>query len=246
MEIKRKDGRNYDQIREIKITRNFVKFVPGSCFIEMGDTKILCTVSIEEKVPLWLKDTQSGWITSEYSLLPGSTIERTSRSAQLGGRTHEIQRMIGRCLRGVVDLKSMGERTLWIDCDVIQADGGTRTASIIGGFIALVDTLDKMRNKNMIKVPVLKDYLAAISVGIVAGNKLLDLTYLEDSMASVDMNVVMTGKGEIIEIQGTAEGSPFSKSELFSLLSLSEKGIKEIIEIEKQILKNEIVYLIGN
>ncbi|MGC8977392.1 MAG: ribonuclease PH [Candidatus Ratteibacteria bacterium] len=246
MEIKRKGNRAFDEIREIKITKSFLKYASGSCLIEIGDTKVLCAVNYEDKVPQWLKDTGNGWITAEYSLLPSSTTERIQRSSIMSGRTQEIQRMIGRSLRGIVDLKRIGERTFWVDCDVIQADGGTRIAGIIGGFIALVECLNKMKNSGLIRVPVLKDYLGAISVGIVHGNLLLDLDYAEDSLASVDLNVVMTGNGEFIEIQGTAEGYPFTKKELSQLLQLAENGIKRIIEIEKEILKDEIIFLLGN
>lgn len=245
MEIKRKGGRAYDQIREIKITKGFLKYALGSCLIEMGETKLICAVNYEDKVPQWLKDTGQGWITAEYSLLPSSTMERTPRTSNLSGRTYEIQRMIGRCLRAVVDLKRIGERTFWIDCDVIQADGGTRTAGIIGGFISFVEGLNKLKTSGLIRVPVLRDYLGAISVGIVRGNKFLDLDYSEDSIAWVDLNVVMTGKGEFVEIQGTAEEYPFTKKDLDELLSLAEKGIKEIIEKEKEVLKDEIEFLLG-
>ena len=246
MEIKRKSGRGYEELREIRITRGFLKYALGSCLIEMGDTKVICAVNIEDKVPQWLKDTGSGWITAEYSLLPSSTSERVPRSINLSGRSQEIQRMIGRSLRGIIDLKKLEERTLWIDCDVIQADGGTRTAAINGGFIAIVEALTKLRKSGNLKVPIIRDYLGAVSVGIVHGNFLLDLDYSEDFVASVDMNVVMTGSGEFIEIQGTAEGYPFKKGELEKLLSLAEKGIKKIIEIEKEILKDEIEFLLGN
>ena len=246
MEIKRKSGRGYEELREIKITRGFLKYALGSCLIEMGDTRVICAVNIEDKVPQWLKDTGSGWITAEYSLLPSSTSERVPRSINLSGRSQEIQRMIGRSLRGIIDLKKLEERTLWVDCDVIQADGGTRTAAITGGFIAIVEALSKLRKSGNLKVPIIRDYLGAVSVGIVHGNFLLDLDYSEDFVASVDMNVVMTGSGEFVEIQGTAEGYPFKKGELEKLLSLAEKGIKKIIEIEKEILKDEIKFLLGN
>ncbi|MCD6407933.1 ribonuclease PH [bacterium] len=246
MEIKRKSGRGYEELREIRITRGFLKYALGSCLIEMGDTRVICAVNIEDKVPQWLKDTGSGWITAEYSLLPSSTSERVPRSINLSGRSQEIQRMIGRSLRGIIDLKKLEERTLWVDCDVIQADGGTRTAAITGGFIAIVEALSKLRKSGNLKVPIIRDYLGAVSVGIVHGNFLLDLDYSEDFVASVDMNVVMTGNGEFVEIQGTAEGYPFKKGELEKLLSLAEKGIKKIIEIEKEILKDEIEFLLGN
>ncbi|MCM8785678.1 MAG: ribonuclease PH [Candidatus Omnitrophica bacterium] len=246
MEIKRKGNRPYNQMREIKITKGFLKYASGSCLIEIGDTKVICAVNYEDKVPQWLKDTGNGWITAEYSLIPSSTQERIPRSSISSGRTQEIQRMIGRSLRGVVDLKRIGERTFWVDCDVIQADGGTRVAGVIGGFIALVECLSRLKNSGLINVPVLKNYLGAISVGIVHNNILLDLDYAEDSIASVDLNVVMTGSGEFIEIQGTAEGYPFTKKQLDQLLSLAEKGINEIIEIEKEILKDEIMFLLGD
>ncbi|MCX7917875.1 MAG: ribonuclease PH [bacterium] len=246
MEIKRKGNRMYDEIREIKITKGFLKYASGSCLIEMGDTKVLCAVNYEDKVPQWLKDTGNGWITAEYSLLPSSTQDRIPRSSISSGRTQEIQRMIGRSLRGVVDLKRIGERTFWVDCDVIQADGGTRVAGVIGGFVALVECLNKLKKAGLINVPVLKDYIGAISVGIVYGNILLDLDYSEDSLASVDLNIVMTGNGEFVEIQGTAEGYPFTKKQLEQLLIVAEKGINKIIEIEKQILKDEIIFLLGH
>jgi len=246
MEIKRKGNRAYDEIREIKITKNFLKTAKGSCLIEIGETKVICAVNYEDKVPQWLKDTGNGWITAEYSLLPSSTSERIPRTSLSSGRTHEVQRMIGRSLRGIVDLKRIGERTFWVDCDVIQADGGTRIAGVIGGFVALVECLNRLKNSGLIRVPVLKDYIGAVSVGIVHGNILLDLDYSEDSLASVDLNVVMTWSGEFIEIQGTAEGYPFTKKQLEQSLILAEKGIKKIIEIEKEILKDEIMFLLGH
>lgn len=246
MEMKRKGNRDYDEIREIKITKNFIKYAAGSCLIEMGDTRILCTANIEERVPQWLKDSGSGWITAEYSLLPSSTSERIPRSSNLSGRSQEIQRMIGRSLRGVINLKNLGERTIWIDCDVLQADGGTRTAAVTGGFISLVLALDSLKKAKLLRLPVIRDYLAGISAGIVYNNYLLDLDYSEDSVASVDMNVIMTGSGDFVEIQGTGEGYPFSKKHLENLLSLAEKGIKEIIGIEKEIIKDEIEFLLGH
>lgn len=246
MEIKRKSNRGYEELREIRIVRGFLKYALGSCLIEMGDTRVICAVNIEDKIPQWLKDTGSGWLTAEYSLLPSSTSERVSRNINLSGRSQEIQRMIGRSLRGIIDLKKLEERTMWVDCDVIQADGGTRTAAITGGFIAIVEALNKLRKSGNLKVPIIRDYLGAVSVGIVHGNFLLDLDYSEDFVASVDMNVVMTGSGEFVEIQGTAEGYPFKKRELEKLLSLAEKGIEKIIEIEKEMLKDEIEFLLGN
>ena len=246
MERKRKGLRTSSGIREIKVTKGFLKYALGSCLIEIGDTRVLCAVSQEDKVPGFLRDTQSGWLTAEYSLLPASTSERSQRSSNLTGRSQEIQRMIGRSLRGILDLKKIGEKTIYVDCDVLQADGGTRTAAITGAFIALVEGLSKLKKTNMVQLPLLRDYLAAISVGIVYGKYLIDLDYSEDSVASVDFNVVMTGSGEFIEIQGTAEGAPFTINELHSLLSIAEDGIKEIIEMEKRILKDEIAFLLGH
>ncbi len=246
MEMKRRGNRAFDQIREIKITRNFIKYALGSCLIEMGDTKVVCSVNVEDRVPLFLKGTDSGWLTAEYSLLPSSTSERVSRNSNFTGRSQEIQRMIGRSLRGILDVKKIGERTLWVDCDVLQADGGTRAAAVTGGFVALVEALSKLRKAHLIKIPLLRDYLAAISVGIVYGQKIVDLDYSEDSAASVDFNFAMTGKGEFIEIQGTAEGYPFSEKELTELLKLAGKGIKDVIEVQKRILKDEIEFLLGN
>ena len=246
MEMKRKGNRGYDEIRELKITKNFLKYAAGSCLIEMGDTRVLCAANIEEKVPVWLKDSGSGWVTAEYSLLPSSTSERIPRNSNLSGRSQEIQRMIGRSLRGVVNLKNLGERTIWIDCDVLQADGGTRTAAVTGGFISLILALNNLKKANLIRIPIIKDYLAGISVGIVYGNYLLDLDYSEDSVASVDMNIVMTGSKEFVEIQGTGEGYAFSKEQLDTLITLAEKGIDEIVQIEKEIIKDEVEFLLGN
>ena len=246
MEMKRKGNREYDEIRELKITKNFLKYAAGSCLIEMGDTRVLCAANIEEKVPVWLKDSGSGWVTAEYSLLPSSTSERIPRNSNLSGRSQEIQRMIGRSLRGVVNLKNLGERTIWIDCDVLQADGGTRIAAVTGGFISLVLALNNLKKANLIRIPIIKDYLAGISVGIVYGNYLLDLDYSEDSVASVDMNIIMTGSKEFVEIQGTGEGYAFSKEQLDTLITLAEKGIEKIIQIEKEIIKDEVEFLLGN
>ncbi|MDD3726206.1 MAG: ribonuclease PH [Candidatus Ratteibacteria bacterium] len=244
--MKRKGGRGLEDMREIRITKGILKYALGSCLIEAGDTKVLCAVNIEDKVPLFLKGTDSGWLTAEYALLPSSTSERVTRSSNLTGRSQEIQRMIGRSLRAVLDIKKIGERTVMVDCDVIQADGGTRAASITGSFIALVEALSKLKKAHLIKLPLLRDYLAAISVGIVHGEKLLDLDYYEDSEAGVDLNIVMTGKEELVEIQGTAEGHPFSEGDLISLLHIAKSGIKKIIDIEKEVLKNDIELLLGN
>lgn len=237
----RRDGRSATELREIKITRNFLKTAEGSVLITVGDTKVICSASIEDKVPQFLKDLEKGWVTAEYSMLPRSTPTRTIRestSGKIGGRTHEIQRLIGRAMRSVIDLDAIGKRTIWLDCDVIQADGGTRTASITGAFVALTDAVRyAMENKIIERYPI-QDYVAAVSVGIVDGEPLLDLTYMEDSNAEVDMNIVMTGLGKFIEIQGTAETMPFNKDQLQRLLELAESGIKEIISIQKGVLEN--------
>jgi len=238
----RPDGRSTWDLREIKITRNFLKTAEGSVLIEMKDTKVICTASLEDKVPSFLKDQNKGWVTAEYSMLPRSTQKRTLREAvsgKIGGRTHEIQRLIGRAMRSVMDLEALGERTIRLDCDVIQADGGTRTASITGAFVALSDAVRYALKNELIEKQPIKDYVAAVSVGIVDGEPRLDLSYAEDFAAEVDMNVVMTGSGEFIEIQGTAETTPFNKTLLQELLGLAESGIKEIIEIQKSILENK-------
>ncbi len=214
-----------------------MKYAEGSVFIEVGNTKVLCAATIEDKVPPFLKGTGQGWITAEYSLLPRSTQSRNIREAAKGkitGRTHEIQRLIGRALRSVVDMKKLGERTIWIDCDVIQADGGTRTASITGAYIALVDALNAVMGSAK-QFPI-RDYLAAVSVGVVGEECYLDLCYGEDSNAVVDMNIVMTGSGQFVEIQGTGEEHPFSKEQMTELMALGEKGTQEIIEYQKSIL----------
>ncbi|MDD3839365.1 MAG: ribonuclease PH [Clostridia bacterium] len=233
------DGRKNNEIRKVKITPHFLKYSDGSVLIETGDTKVICAATVEEKVPPFLVGTGQGWITSEYSMLPASTKVRKVRESRRGkieGRTHEIQRLIGRALRSIVDLKKLGERTIWVDCDIIQADGGTRTSSITGSYVAMMYALDKMQKKGLIDTIPVTDYVAAISVGIVDGQPLLDLCFLEDSNAKVDMNIVMTGNGEFIEIQGTGEKSPFTSSELLDLLDLGEKGVKEIIEVQKNAL----------
>ncbi|MGB9780394.1 MAG: ribonuclease PH [Caldanaerobacter sp.] len=239
--MNRIDGREFNELRPIKITRNFNKFAEGSVLIEMGETKVICTASIEDKVPPFQKGTGKGWITSEYGMLPRATEVRNPREVTKGrpsGRTMEIQRLIGRSLRAVVDLEALGERTIWIDCDVIQADGGTRTASITGSFIALADALNKLVEKGELQRIPLKSFVAAVSVGIVEGNKLLDLSFQEDANALVDMNVVMTDKGEIVEIQGTGEGGPFSRENFEELLDLAAFGIDKIIKIQKEVLSD--------
>ncbi len=238
----RNNGRPNDKIRDLKISRNFLKFPDGSVLVEMGETKVICGVSIEEKVPAFLKNSGKGWLTAEYSMLPRATLSRTMREAvtgRVGGRTHEIQRLIGRALRAVVNLDTIGERTIWIDCDVIQADGGTRTASITGAFVALVEALWNLKRKGVIdKIP-LRDSVAAVSVGVVRGEPMLDLAYVEDSNAEVDMNFVMTGKGMLIEVQGTAEKAPFSKELFDTMYEYSVKGIAEITRVQKAVLGNQ-------
>jgi ribonuclease PH len=231
----RVDGRDLDQLRQIRITPGFMKHAEGSVLIQMGDTHVICTASVEERVPHFLMGKGQGWITAEYSMLPRATHTRTQRETNgPKGRTQEIQRLIGRAIRGIANLKNMGERTLWIDCDVISADGGTRTASISGAYIAVALALAKLEKRKKLKGPVLKDSLAAISVGIVDGEACLDLCYREDSNAEVDMNVVMTGDGLYVELQGTAEGDPFDSEQMQSMLALASKGIGEITEIQKQ------------
>lgn len=236
----RQNGRGISSLRTVRITRNYIRHAEGSVLIELGDTKVICNASIENKVPPFLKDKKKGWITAEYSMLPRSAnarMQRESSRGRVGGRTHEIQRLIGRALRSVVDLEAIGERTIWLDCDVIQADGGTRTASITGAFVALYDAIKYLKKKKMIDCFPIEDFIAATSVGIIDGKHMLDLDYSEDSNAQVDMNIVMTGKGKFVEIQGTAEGSPFSGNDMNKLLVLSKKGIKELIKVQKRVLK---------
>lgn len=232
----RSDGRDADKIRKITITRNYNKYAEGSCLIELGNTRVICTATVEESVPPFLKNTGSGWVTAEYGMLPRSCQTRIQRGKD-SGRTHEIQRLIGRSLRAVSEIKKLGERTIWIDCDVIQADGGTRTASITGSFIALTDALHKLKEEGLIQKLCLKDIVAATSVGIVNGSLLLDLTYSEDSQAEVDMNVVMTGSGQLIEIQGTAERKTFSKEQMDAMLNLARNGITQLVETQRKTLK---------
>jgi ribonuclease PH len=233
----RSDGRKADELRKIKIARNYIKTAEGSVLIEMGDTRVICTATVENSVPPFLRGKGTGWVTAEYAMLPRSSGQRIQRErSKVGGRTHEIQRLIGRSLRSVVDMKALGERSVLIDCDVIQADGGTRTASITGAYIALVDALRHIEKQGLIKAVPVTDYLAAISVGIVDNKPMLDLCYVEDSTAEVDMNLVMTGKGKIVEVQGTAEGEPFSRAELSKLLVLGEKGIKMLVKKQRALL----------
>jgi ribonuclease PH len=235
----RVEGRPWNEIRDIRMTRDFLKYPEGSVLIEMGQTKVICTATMEDKAPAFLRNTGRGWLTSEYAMLPGSTHSRTDRESargRVGGRTHEIQRLIGRSLRAVTDLNIFGERTIYIDCDVIQADGGTRTASITGGFVALVDLFRKLQKRGLVdRIPV-RDYVSAVSVGIVDEQLLLDLNYEEDSRAEVDMNVVMTGNGLFIEIQGTAEKMPFSRERLSAMSTLAEEGIQKLIKKQVEIL----------
>ena len=235
----RPSARANTELREIKITRNYITHPEGSALIEFGDTKVICTASVIHGVPRFLKGSGQGWITAEYSMLPRSTSERMAREAvrgKQGGRTLEIQRLIGRSLRTCIDLKALGEYTLQVDCDVIQADGGTRTASITGGCVALVEALRYMQKRKMVKTLPLKQLIAAISAGIYQDQAVLDLDYAEDSKAETDMNVVMTASGEFIEIQGTAEGRPFKGTELEQMLELSRKGIRQLISQQKRIL----------
>ena len=236
----RLDGRKNNEIRTVTIKRNFIESAEGSVLISMGKTRVVCTASIEDRVPPFLKDSKRGWITAEYSMLPRSTRTRTVRESatgRIGGRTHEIQRLIGRALRSVADLSVINERTIWIDCDVLEADGGTRTAAITGAFVCLSDAVHYALRNGLISKTPLQDYLAAISVGIVDGKPLLDLCYEEDSQAEVDMNVVMTGSGKFVELQGTAEGPPFAQDTLEELISLADEGIRQLIDIQKKIIK---------
>lgn len=232
----RTDGRQEDQIRRVNITRNFLKYAEGSCLIELGNTKVICTASVEESVPPFLKNTGSGWVTAEYGMLPRSCQSRIPRGKD-SGRTYEIQRLVGRSLRTVTDLKSFGERTVWMDCDVIQGDGGTRTAAITGSFIALIDAFARLKKNGAVGDIPVRDYVAATSVGIIGGRPMLDLAYEEDSRAEVDMNVVMTSSGKFIEIQGTAERKPFDADQMDQLLALARKGIGELIDIQRGLLK---------
>ena len=233
----RPSGRKPDQLRAVSFERAFTKHAEGSCLVRFGDTHVLCTASLEERVPPWLKNGGKGWVTAEYGMLPRATGERTRREASAGkqsGRTQEIQRLVGRSLRAVVDLQALGEKQITLDCDVLQADGGTRTAAITGSWIALHDCLKWMQARSMFKTWPLKDHVAAISCGIHGGEAVLDLDYAEDSTAGTDANFVMTGSGGIVEVQGTAEGEPFSQAALLELLSLASKGIGELVEMQRR------------
>lgn len=233
------DGRQTDELRPIEIVRDFTVFAAGSALIRMGRTVVLCTASVAEDVPRWLRNTGKGWVTAEYSMLPGSSPERIDREAARGkqsGRTQEIQRLIGRCLRAVTDLKAMGETQITVDCDVLQADGGTRTASICGAYVALHDAFSRLVLEGRVKSHPLSEACAAVSVGIVDGLPLLDLAYSEDSRAEVDMNVAMTSTGQFVELQGTAEGAPFSRADLDEMLSLAEHGIASLLDHQAAVL----------
>jgi len=235
----RSDERAHDQLRETTLTPHYLMHAEGSVLIQAGNTKVICAASVEDRVPQFLRNTGKGWVTAEYGMLPRATSTRTQREAsagKVGGRTQEIQRLIGRSLRSVTNLPALGERTIWIDCDVIQADGGTRTASITGAFVALALALEKMRGRGVINGIPLSDYVAAISVGIVDNEPLLDLAYEDDSRAEVDMNIVKTGNGRFIEVQGTAEALPFGREALLTLLDLADAGIKELVQKQKAIV----------
>ncbi len=242
----RVDARSPNQMRPVTITRDFIKHPEGSVLISIGDTKVICTASVDERQPRFMREQQmqgKGWVTAEYAMLPRSTSDRSQREVtrgSVGGRTHEIQRLIGRSLRAVVDLRALGERTIWVDCDVIQADGGTRTASITGAFIALWDACQKLVNRKMIKSLPIRENVAAISVGIIDGTPMLDLRYTEDATAAVDMNIVMTGKGKFVEIQGTAEETPFSREESNEMLDLATDGIQKLIRLQNRLMVEKL------
>ncbi|HEX2950973.1 MAG TPA: ribonuclease PH [Armatimonadota bacterium] len=238
--MSRIDGRQDYQLRPVQLERGIVKYAEGSCLIWVGDTQVLCAASVEDRVPPFLKGSGTGWVTAEYSMLPRSTATRQQREVGKGhqsGRTMEIQRLIGRALRSVVEMRDLGERTITIDCDVIQADGGTRTASITGAYVALYDALRWMQNQGKLRTIPTFDAIAAVSVGIVDGREMLDLCYEEDSHASVDMNVVMTGHSKLVEIQGTAEGMPFSRPQMNQLVDLAERGITQLLEEQRKVLE---------
>src|SRR6266853_2270571 len=235
----RSDHRPANELRSTTLTPNYLPHAEGSVFIEAGRTKVICTASIEDRVPPFLRNTGKGWVTAEYGMLPRATstrMQREASSGKVGGRTQEIQRLIGRSLRSVTNLPALGERTVWIDCDVIQADGGTRTASITGAFVALALALDTLRQRDTLRTIPLSDYVAAISVGIVDGEPLLDLAYEDDSRAEVDMNIVKTGDGRFIEVQGTAEAIPFGREALMTLLDLADRGISQLVEQQRAII----------
>ncbi|MBX3291436.1 MAG: ribonuclease PH [Acidobacteria bacterium] len=238
MTFSRQDNRSFDQLRNTKITPNISPYAEGSALIEVGGTKVICTASVEDRVPLFIRNTGSGWVTAEYAMLPRATNTRTQRETQRGpsGRTQEIQRLIGRSLRAVVDLKLLGERQIYLDCDVIQADGGTRCASITGAYVALALACRKLVRTNVLRVNPIISEVAAVSVGIIEGTAILDLAYVEDSAAEVDMNVVCTGSGKFIELQGTAEREPFTREQMDEMVLLAEKGIAELFDKQRLVL----------
>jgi ribonuclease PH len=241
--VERAGDRAAHQLRPVTIERGYIPHAEGSVLIRMGDTHVICTASVEERVPAWLRGRSQGWVTAEYAMLPRATHDRTPRESSRGkvaGRTQEIQRMIGRALRAVTDLTLLGERTVWIDCDVVRADGGTRTASVTGAFVALCDAVETIKAQGRIARNPVTDYLAAVSVGLVDGAHLLDLCYAEDARAQVDMNFIITGRGELVEIQGTAEDSPFPRSGLDRMLDLAEQGIAELIALQRQVLEDTL------
>ena len=243
--MERPDNRQRNEMRSIKITRGYTINAEGSVLIECGNTKVICTACVDEKVPSFLKGTGQGWVTCEYGMLPGSTATRKPRDIsrlKLDGRTAEIQRLIGRAMRSVVDLKALGERTIWIDCDVIQADGGTRTASITGAFVALADAVNKLYRGGKLESYPIRSYVAAISVGVRNGEPILDLNYEEDSTTQVDMNVVMTDAGEFVELQGTGEESPFTRTQLTDMMQIAEYGVSQLIAIQRSALGEDDIY----
>jgi ribonuclease PH len=235
----RSDGRKAGQLRPLKITPSYIKTAEGSVLIEMGDTKVICTAKLEDRVPPFLRNSGKGWITAEYGMLPASSetrIGRESSRGRVGGRTHEIQRLIGRSLRTIADLRSLGEKTIWVDCDVIQADGGTRTLSITGAYVALAEATRKWRQRGILATDPIKDSVAAVSIGMIDGKILLDLSYEEDSKADVDMNFVMTGSGKFIEVQGTAETRPFTRKQMERMAEIAQSGIKELLREQKKVI----------
>ena len=239
MASKRSDGRAIHELRRVKLVRGVLKFAEASCLVEWGDTKVICTATVEERVPQFLRNSGTGWVTAEYGMLPRSSSQRIEREAvrgRLGGRTQEIQRLIGRSLRAVMDLAQLGERSVIIDCDVIQADGGTRCASITGGFVALVEALRRLRQQGLLSALPVRDFIAAASVGLVQERAVLDLNYAEDASAEVDMNVVMTGRGGFVELQGTAERAPFRHTDLSRMLRLARQGIHHLLVLQRQVL----------
>lgn len=237
----RPDGRSRSQLRPVRITRHFLKSTPASVLIEMGNTRVLCTAIAQESVPPFLANTGKGWVTAEYGMLPGSTSSRKQRdrSGKVDGRTAEIQRLIGRSLRAVTDFSKLGERTIWIDCDVLDADGGTRTASVTGAYVALIDCIEALRARGAVTGRVVREAVAAVSAGVVDGKPTLDLSYVEDSAAEADMNIVMTSGGRFIEIQGTGEKRPFTRGELDSVLNLGKKGIMKLIRLQREALSRK-------